>query len=72
MLRVICATRAFTGATTRDRSAHLMPSAEVLNRFIARVEANAHVEAIEEFYAPDASMQENDSPPRVGRKADHP
>jgi hypothetical protein len=44
-----------------------MPSSEVLKRFVARVEANAHAEAIEEFYAPHASMQENDKPPRVGR-----
>ena len=27
-----------------------MPSTEVLERFIARVESNAHAEAIEEFY----------------------
>jgi hypothetical protein len=46
-----------------------MPSPEVLQRFIARVEANAHVEAIEEFYAPHASMQENDLPPCIGREA---
>ena len=44
-----------------------MPSAEVLERFIARVEANEHAEAIEAFYTPDASMQENDLAPRVGR-----
>jgi hypothetical protein len=44
-----------------------MPTAEMLERFIARVEENAHVEAIEEFYTKDASMQENQSPPRVGR-----
>ena len=44
-----------------------MPAAETLERFIARVEENAHVEAIEEFYTIDASMQENQSPPRVGR-----
>ena len=44
-----------------------MPAAETLERFIARVEDNAHVEAIEEFYTKDASMQENQSPPRVGR-----
>jgi hypothetical protein len=44
-----------------------MPSAETLERFIARVEQNAHVEAIEEFYTADASMQENQAPPRVGR-----
>jgi hypothetical protein len=44
-----------------------MPSPEVLQRLIARVEANAHVEAIEEFYAPHASMQENEQSPRAGR-----
>ena len=44
-----------------------MPTAETLERFIALVEANAHAEAIEQFYAPDASMQENQSEPRVGR-----
>ena len=44
-----------------------MPTAETLERFIARVEQNAHVEAIQEFYTDDASMQENQSPPRVGR-----
>ncbi|MEO7640760.1 MAG: nuclear transport factor 2 family protein, partial [Ramlibacter sp.] len=36
-------------------------------RFIARVERNAHVEAIQEFYTENASMQENLAPPRVGR-----
>ena len=44
-----------------------MPTAETLERFIALVEANAHAEAIEAFYTPDASMQENQSEPRVGR-----
>jgi hypothetical protein len=44
-----------------------MPSAATLERFIARVESNAHVEAIEEFYTEDASMQENNEAPRVGR-----
>ena len=46
-----------------------MPSAETLERFIARVEENAHAQACEEFYTVDASMQENQSPPRVGREA---
>ena len=46
-----------------------MPTPETLERFIARVEANAHVEAIEEFYAEGASMQENQNPPRRGRDA---
>jgi len=44
-----------------------MPSAETIERFIARVEQNAHVEAISEFYTENASMQENKAPPRVGR-----
>lgn len=44
-----------------------MPSVETLERFIAKVESNAHVEAIAEFYASGASMQENESPPRRGR-----
>lgn len=44
-----------------------MPSAETLERFIARVEENAHADAIEEFYTVDASMQENQATPRVGR-----
>ena len=46
-----------------------MPTPEVLERFVARVEQNAHAEAIEEFYTADASMRENQSPPRVGRDA---
>jgi ketosteroid isomerase-like protein len=46
-----------------------MPSAQALERFIARVESNAHVQAIEEFYTEDASMQENMNAPRVGRDA---
>ena len=44
-----------------------MPTAETLERFIAMVERNAHVEAVESFYTPDASMRENQSTPRVGR-----
>ena len=44
-----------------------MPTADTLERFIARVESNAHVEAIQEFYTEGASMQENMAPPRVGR-----
>jgi hypothetical protein len=46
-----------------------MPTAETLERFIALVEQNAHIEAVETFYTPGASMQENQSPPRVGRDA---
>ena len=44
-----------------------MPTPDTLERFIARVEQNAHVEAIQEFYTAGASMQENLAPPRVGR-----
>ena len=46
-----------------------MPTSETLERFIALVEANAHAEACEAFYTSDASMQENQSAPRVGRDA---
>ena len=44
-----------------------MPTPETLERFIALVETNAHAEAVEAFYAPNVSMQENQSPPRIGR-----
>lgn len=44
-----------------------MPTLETLEKFIAHVESNKHDEAIEAFYTADASMQENQSPPRVGR-----
>jgi hypothetical protein len=44
-----------------------MPSPQTLERFIARVEQNAHAEAVEEFYTPQASLRENQSEPRVGR-----
>jgi len=46
-----------------------MPSPETLERFIARVEANAHVEAVEEFYTEGSTMRENLAPPRIGRQA---
>jgi hypothetical protein len=44
-----------------------MPTQNTLDQFIARVIEGAHAEAIEEFYTPNATMQENQSPPRVGR-----
>ena len=44
-----------------------MPTPEILKAFIDRVEQSAHAEAGEEFYTPDASMQENMEPPRIGR-----
>jgi hypothetical protein len=46
-----------------------MPDAQTLERFIALVEGNAHVAAVEEFYTAHASMQENQSAPRIGREA---
>ena len=45
-----------------------MPTRSVVEAFVAMVEANQHVEAIQRFYAEDASMQENTQPPRVGRE----
>jgi hypothetical protein len=44
-----------------------VPTLQTLESFIARVENNQHVEAIAEFYTEQASMQENQSEPRVGR-----
>jgi hypothetical protein len=53
------------GSLTGQR-AHV-PTTDTIERFIARVEQNAHAEAVEEFYTTGSSMQENQSPPRVGR-----
>lgn len=44
-----------------------MPKLETIEQFITMVEANEHDKAIEKFYTADASMQENQSEPRVGR-----
>jgi hypothetical protein len=44
-----------------------MPSTETLNRFVARVESNAHIEAVEEFYTENSSVRENQAAPRIGR-----
>ena len=44
-----------------------MPTRERVQNFIAEVEAGRFVEAIEGFYAEDASMQDNDGPVRQGR-----
>jgi hypothetical protein len=44
-----------------------MPTPETLERFIARVESNAHVEAIHEFYTEGATMRENMKAARMGR-----
>jgi len=44
-----------------------MPTLATLQAFAATVEANDHVGAIVNFYAPDALTRENNSPPIVGR-----
>lgn len=43
-----------------------MPSRQRVKDFTSLVESGAHVEAIEQFYTEDASMQENSHPPRKG------
>jgi hypothetical protein len=47
----------------------VMPTSDTLERFIALVESNAHVEACEQFYTENSTMQENQGAPRVGRAA---
>ena len=44
-----------------------MPKLKTIEEFIAIVESNEHDKAIEKFYTVDASMQENQAEPRVGR-----
>jgi len=44
-----------------------MPSRARLDEFIAVVESGDHAGAIEHYYTEDATMQENASPPRIGR-----
>ena len=46
-----------------------MPSRERVLALVAMVEKAQFIEAIEAFYHPYASMQENQDPPRVGRDA---
>ena len=46
-----------------------MPDRATIDAFIAQVITGQHVEAIRDWYADDASMQENQEPPRVGRDA---
>ena len=49
-----------------------MPSEATLESFIALVESNDHVAAIERFYTEDATMQENLDEPRKGRARSPP
>lgn len=44
-----------------------MPSRQTVEAFAAALESGRFVEAILDFYAEDASMQENGDPPRRGR-----
>jgi ketosteroid isomerase-like protein len=43
-----------------------MPSRDRVQAFVALVEAARYVEALEQFYHPDATMQDNQQPPRLG------
>jgi len=45
-----------------------MPDRDRVLAFVALVEGARYVEALEEFYHPDASMQDNQQPPRLGRE----
>jgi hypothetical protein len=44
-----------------------MPSRQIVEAFVALVEAGDYVGAIEQFYAPDASTRENTAEPVIGR-----
>jgi hypothetical protein len=46
-----------------------MPSQKRIEGLIERVESGEFLAAIEEYYAADATMQENQQAPRVGREA---
>ena len=46
-----------------------MPSQHALDSFIQLVESGCTLLAMERFYAENASMQENESEPRVGKSA---
>lgn len=46
-----------------------MPSRERVREFVATVERGEYVRAIEDFYHPNATMQENGQQPRAGRQA---
>ena len=44
-----------------------MPAQDRVDAFVAMVLSGRHDQAIVDFYHPDASMQENQDPPREGR-----
>ena len=45
-----------------------MPGRERVEAFVALVEQDKFVEALQEFYSDDAIVQENGEPPRAGRQ----
>ena len=45
-----------------------MPNQEVLEKFINAVENQPHYSVIEAFYADDATIQENQNDPKVGKE----
>ena len=59
------------GSPNRLKPLEMFGGTDTLERFIARVEQNAHAEAIEEFYTEHSTMQENQATARQGRDA-HP
>jgi hypothetical protein len=46
-----------------------MPTRQTVERFVALVEAGQGMAALDGFYAENASMQENQSVPRIGKPA---
>ena len=44
-----------------------MPKRETVDAFVSQVMSGDHVGAIRDWYAEDAWMQENQTPPRIGR-----
>ena len=46
-----------------------MPSIQIVEQFVFMVEAGKGFEALVQFYAEHASMQENGGAPRVGKEA---
>lgn len=46
-----------------------MPTLQTVERFVELVEAGQGMTALERFYAENASMQENQSLPRIGKSA---
>jgi len=45
-----------------------MPTLEIIERFINSVEQEPHDKVIEQFYADNASIQENQNEPRIGKE----